>query len=81
MSDNGLSFDIAPTKGAVYAACNNVFSHPRGGGIIQLSLQKTYCLSVMLYASPARYLKPKQLSELKVRWNSICRKFLIFSKR
>ena len=58
------------------------FSHFRGvDEIIQLSLQETYCLSVLLYASPALCLKPKQLSKLKVCWNSICRNIFNFSVR
>ena len=49
--------------------------------IIQLFLQETYRLPILLYASPAIFLKPKQLSELKVCWNSIYRKIFNFSRR
>ena len=57
-----------------------IFYHSRVvDEIIQLSLQDTYCLSVLLYASPALYLKPKQLSELKVCGKYIYRKKNYFS--
>ena len=80
LSGKGLSFGIAPIKRTFYAACNILFSHSRGvDKIIQLSLQETYCLPVLLYASPALYLKTNQLSKLEVCWNSIYHKILNFS--
>ena len=67
-------------KRAFYAACNNILSHSRGvDEIIQLSLQETYCLPVLLYASPHIFLKHMQLSELKVCWNY--RKIFNLSRR
>ena len=81
LSGKGLSFDITPIKRTFYAACINIFSHSHGvDESIQLSLQEVDCLPVLLYASPALFLKPKQLFELNVYWNFIYRKIFNFSK-
>ena len=81
LSGKGVSFDTAQIKCAVYAACNNIF-------VILVMLMKLYsrlikkhCLPVLLYASSAPYLKPKQSSVLKVYWNSIYRTKIFNYKR
>jgi hypothetical protein len=42
--------------------------------ILHLSLQETYCLPILMYASPGYFSKKRQLSELNACWNSMYRK-------
>ena len=58
LSGQGMPLKLHLLKGPFTVACNNIFSHSRGvDEIIQLSLQESYCLPVLLYALPALYLK------------------------
>jgi len=49
-----VKFNINPMKRSFYAACNSIFSHSQGtNDLVLLSLQESYCLSALMYASPA----------------------------
>ena len=70
-----IAFDIDPIKRAFYSACNCVFSQAeKMDELLHLSLQETYCLPVLLYASPGYSFKKRQLSELNSCWNTVYRK-------
>jgi len=76
-----LSFDTALTKRSFFAACNCVFAQAKNvNELVHLSLQETYCLSVLTYAIPALSLNSKQMSELNVCWNSVYRKIFGFNR-
>jgi len=73
-----VKFNINATKRAFYAACNSIFMHSSGikNDMTLLHLQKTYSLSVLLYAIRALLLTTRQVSELNACWNNvICRVF------
>jgi len=73
-----VKFDINPVKRSFYAACNSIFSHSHGTSEIAiLTLQETYSLSVLLYASPALTLQHKQIDELNACWNNVLERFLV----
>jgi len=60
-----VKFDINPMKRSFYAACNSIFSHSQGTNeLVLLSLQESYSLSVLMYASPALNFQHKQIGEL-----------------
>jgi len=76
-----LSFDIDPVKRTFYSACNCVFSQAgKTDEILHLSLQETYCLPILMYASPGYSFKKRQLSELNACWNSLYRKIFNFNQ-
>jgi len=53
-------------------ACNAIMSHTKHTDeIIQLSLQESYCLSILTYRVTAVSLKVSQYNELKACWNSV----------
>jgi hypothetical protein len=58
-----------------------VFSQSgRADEILQLTLQETYCLPILLYASPGYSFKKRQLSELNACWNAMYRKIFNFNQ-
>ena len=61
--------------------CNCLFSQAgRTDEILHLSLQETYCLPILLYASPGYSFKKQQLSELNACWNSTYCKIYNFNQ-
>ena len=48
--------------------------------LILLSLQETYCLSILTYAILAMNFSSKQMAELNACWNSIYRKQISFNQ-
>ena len=48
--------------------------------LILLSLQETYCLSILTYAIPTMNFSSKQMAELNACWNSIYRKKFSFNR-
>lgn len=76
-----LSFNFDPAKRMFYSACNCVLSQAdKTDEILQLTLQETYCLPILMYASPGYYFKKRQLSELNACWNSMYRKIFNFNQ-
>jgi len=66
VSGSVIKFDINPVKRCFYAACNSIFSHSSGvDEIALLTLQESYSLSVLMYASPALTLRRRQIEELE----------------
>jgi hypothetical protein len=75
VSGKRISFDIDPIKRAFYSACNCVFSQAeKMDELLHLSLQETYCLPILLYASPGYSFKKRQLTDLNSCWNTMYRK-------
>ena len=73
--------DIDVTKRKFYAACNCIFGKTYFlDEILRLSLQKSYCLPVLEYASAAIRLSKYQVLELNVCRNSVVRKIFGFAK-
>jgi hypothetical protein len=80
VSGKRLMFDVNPTKRSFYCACNCIYSHSHSlDEIIQLSLQESYCLPLLTFASPALSLSSKQIRELNVCWNSVYRTIFGFN--
>ena len=76
-----VSVDINPVKRSFYAACNCIFNQAGSlDEILQLTLQETYCLPVLLYAAPACLFKERQLAELNACWNTMYRRIFKFSQ-
>ena len=48
--------------------------------IALLTLQESYCLSVLMYAAPALTLKQKQIDEMNACWNDVYRKIFGYSR-
>ena len=70
-----VKFDVNPCKRAFYAACNSIFVHSCNiSELALLSLQESYCLSVLMHAAPAVSLSNRQIDELGACWNSVIRR-------
>ena len=76
-----LSVDVNVIKRKFYAACNCIFGKTCSlDEILRLSLQESYCLPVLEYATAAIRLSKYQVLELNVCCNSIFRKIFGFAK-
>jgi hypothetical protein len=81
VSGKTLSFDISHVKRSFFAACNCIFAHASNlDEIVHLSLQESYCLPILTYASAALSLSVRQLNELNVCWNTVYRMILHFNR-
>ena len=81
ISGKCMSFDIDPIKRSFYAACNSITVRAQHlDEIVHLSLQESYCLPILTYATAAMSLTKKQLQELNVCWNSIYRSIFHFNR-
>jgi len=79
VSGRKLSFDIKSAKRSFFMACNPVLSHIKHTGeIIQLSLQESYCLSILTYGVTAVSLNVNQYNELNACWNFVFRRLFGF---
>jgi len=70
-----------PVKRAFYAACNSIFMY--GADVDELallSLQDSYSLPMLMYATPALFIKSKQLDELNVCWNNVIRRIFNYKR-
>ena len=67
--------DVDVIKRKFYAACNCIFGKKFSlDEILRLSLQESYCMPVLEYATAAIRLSKYQVFELNVCWNSVFRK-------
>jgi len=76
-----LKLNIMPVKRAFYAACNSIFMY--GADVDELallSLQDSYSLPMLMYATPALFIKSKQLDELNVCWNNVIRRIFNYKR-
>jgi len=81
VSSSVIKFDISPVKHCFYAACNSIFSHSFGvDEIALLTLQVSYSLSILMYASPALILTCRQTEALNACWNGVFRKIFGYSR-
>lgn len=72
--------DIAQIRRSFFIACNNIFScAPKTNELLHLSLQETYSLPVLLYASPAVAFTSRQLRVLNSCWNLVYRRIFGFN--
>ena len=73
-----MSVDIDVIKRKFYAACNCILGKTYSlDEILRLSLQESYCLTVLEYATAAIRLSKYQVLELNVCWNSVFRKIFV----
>ena len=64
-----------------FAACNCVYAHAKHlDEIIHVSLQESYCLPILIYASAAVRYSVKQVDEMNACWNSVFRRIFGFNK-
>ena len=57
------------------------FPHSKGvDEIALLTLQESYCLSVLMYAAPTLTLKQKQIDEMNACWNEVYRKIFGYGR-
>jgi len=80
-NSKSVKFDINPMKKSFYAACNSIFSHSQGTSeLVLLSLQESYSLSVLMYASSALNFQHKQIAELNTCWKSVIRRIFGYQR-
>jgi len=81
-SSKFVKFDINSVKSSFYVACNSVFSHRHGVDelALLLTLQESYSLSVLMYASPALSFNYKQANVFNVCWNSVIRRIFGYQR-
>jgi len=76
-----LQVDIDPIRRRFYAASNSIFMNAsHQDHLLQLHLQKCYCLSLLTYCHGALSLSYAQLSDLNVCWNNLYRKLFHFHR-
>ena len=76
-----LTVDLSTTKRKFFCACNSIIGNTHGlDELLQLSLQESYCLPILQYATVALRLSKLQVAELNSCWNSVFRRVFGFRK-
>jgi hypothetical protein len=76
-----INCDINYITRKFYAASNCIFNNSSGlDELLQLQLQRSYCLPILQYASPALHFSKGQLRSLNVCWNDVYRKIFKFNR-
>jgi Reverse transcriptase (RNA-dependent DNA polymerase) len=76
-----MKCDIDAVTRKFYASSNCIFSNTKClDELLQLSLQKAYCLPVLQYATSALHFTKTQLNVLNACWNNVYRKIFKYNR-
>ena len=81
ISGKHLKIDFDVVKRNFYATCNCIMSNSYcTNELIQLQLQESYCLPILMYILPGLCPNVPQVRDLNVCWNSVYRKIFHYNK-
>src|SRR5688572_3344356 len=74
-------FNTESVRRSFFSACNCIYARAKDlNELVHLSLQESYCLPILTYASAVVKYTVRQEDELNACWNSVYRKLFGFNK-
>jgi len=76
-----LNFNTESVRRSFFSACNCIYARAKDlNELVHLSVQESYCLPILTYASAVVKYTVRQEDELNACWNSVYRKLFGFNK-